>query len=141
MAPSATQRPSRSPKRRTTAKKAAAAPAKKTVAAGAKKMVKTAVRPKRGSISSIGMAAARKGVKLIAKRAVEAGARAIQSATDRSAVGGKGAVEAALSRRLPIQVSIDVAVPVAVAWEEWMSWGMLTEGVHRIEDVERDGST
>src|SRR5437588_1283712 len=87
------------------------------------------------------MAAARKGVKLIAKRAVEAGARAIQSATDRSAVGGKGAVEAALSRRLPIQVSIDVAVPVAVAWEEWMSWGMLTEGVHRIEDVERDGST
>ena len=46
---------------------------------------------------------------------------------------------AGLSNRLPIQVSVDVAVPLEVVWEEWMTAGTLPEGVHRIEEVERDG--
>jgi uncharacterized membrane protein len=52
---------------------------------------------------------------------------------------GKNALEAGLSKRLPIQVSIDVAVPLAVAWEEWMTFESLTDGVHGTEDVQRDG--
>jgi uncharacterized membrane protein len=39
---------------------------------------------------------------------------------------------------LPIQVSIDVAVPLKFAWDEWMGFGSIPEGVHRIEDVERE---
>src|SRR3954452_17830357 len=42
-------------------------------------------------------------------------------------------------RRLPIQLSIDVAVPVPVAWDEWMTLESLPEGMHRVEDIERDG--
>ena len=44
-------------------------------------------------------------------------------------------------QRLPIQASLDVAVPLNVAWEEWMDFGSIPEGVHRIEDVERDGDS
>jgi uncharacterized membrane protein len=42
-------------------------------------------------------------------------------------------------RRLPIQLSIDVAVPVEVAWDEWMTLESLPEGMHRVEDIDRDG--
>lgn len=83
--------------------------------------------------------AARKAFKAIARKTAEAGAQAIRRAADRAAGAGKGAVDAAASRRLPIQVSVDVAVPLEVAWDEWMSFGSLPEGVHRLEHVERDG--
>jgi len=42
-------------------------------------------------------------------------------------------------RRLPIQLSIDIAVPVEVAWDEWMTLDSLPEGMHRVEEIERDG--
>jgi uncharacterized membrane protein len=42
-------------------------------------------------------------------------------------------------RRLPIQVSLDVAAPVAVAWDEWMTLESLPEGMHHVEGIERDG--
>lgn len=42
-------------------------------------------------------------------------------------------------RRIPIQRSIDIAVPVEVAWEEWMELEFLPEGTHRVEEIERDG--
>ncbi|HEX6713280.1 MAG TPA: SRPBCC family protein [Thermoleophilaceae bacterium] len=42
-------------------------------------------------------------------------------------------------RRLPIQLSMDIAVPVQVAWDEWMTLESLPEGMHRVEDIERDG--
>jgi uncharacterized membrane protein len=42
-------------------------------------------------------------------------------------------------RRIPIQLSIDIAVPVPVAWDEWMTLESLPEGMHRVEDIERDG--
>jgi uncharacterized membrane protein len=32
-----------------------------------------------------------------------------------------------------------VAVPIAFAWEEWMTFEWMTEGLHHIADVERDG--
>lgn len=42
-------------------------------------------------------------------------------------------------RRIPVQLSIDVAVPVAVAYDEWMLLESLPEGGHRVEDIERRG--
>jgi uncharacterized membrane protein len=42
-------------------------------------------------------------------------------------------------RRIPIQLSIDIAVPVPVAWDEWMTFESLPEGMHRVEEIERDG--
>lgn len=40
-------------------------------------------------------------------------------------------------RPVPIQLSIDIAVPVAVAFEEWMKLEFLPEGAHRIVDIKR----
>jgi uncharacterized membrane protein len=42
-------------------------------------------------------------------------------------------------RLLPIQRSIDIAVPVRVAWDEWLQFDFLPEGAHRVEGIERDG--
>jgi uncharacterized membrane protein len=53
-----------------------------------------------------------------------------------------GAAQMVLARavtRLPIQRSVDVAVPLDVAWDEWMELECLPEGARRVSDVERDG--
>jgi uncharacterized membrane protein len=86
-------------------------------------------------------AAAKKALKVVARKMAQTGAHAARQVADRAALAGRGAVEAANSHRLPIQLSIDVAVPIHVAWEEWRSFGCLPEGVHRIVDVERDGDS
>jgi uncharacterized membrane protein len=54
---------------------------------------------------------------------------------------GETGIDAVAERvnRLPIQRSIDVAVPVEVAWAEWMEFRHLPEGANRVNDVERDG--
>jgi|GEM_PF-5653037 len=138
MAATATKSRSRSigPSRTATLKKAAA-----------KKVVKTAARPKETpGTSKLATKGTRKIVKVVARRAVKsgaqalrsAGARAVRSAAQRGTIAGASAINL---KPLPIQVSIDVAVPVEVAWQEWRSWGKLIEGVHLIEDVERDGDS
>jgi uncharacterized membrane protein len=73
------------------------------------------------------------------------GGRALEMV--RNAVGGAaGSVReraatplASRVRRIPIQLSIDVAVPLPVAWDEWMTLEALPEGMHRVEEIERDG--
>ena len=45
----------------------------------------------------------------------------------------------ARTRTLPIQRSVDVAVPIDVAWDNWMAFEHIPEGTHRVTDVERDG--
>ena len=121
-------------------KKVAAKGGKKVAAKGAKEVAK-AVTPGSSSVVPKGLAktAAKKTTKFVARKALQSGAKMIRSAVDRAALAGKSAYETSLDRRLPIQLSIDVAVPIDVAWEEWRTWGNLPEGVHRIEDVERDG--
>jgi uncharacterized membrane protein len=42
-------------------------------------------------------------------------------------------------RRVPVQVSVDVAVPLEVAYEEWMQFESLPEGAHRVEQIRRRG--
>jgi uncharacterized membrane protein len=107
---------------------------------------KEAVTPDVGSGGSkLVRKAAAKAAKAIAKKSLRTAAAAIRSAADRTASVGRDAVEAGLeagmSKRLPIQVSVDVAVPLKFAWDEWMGYGSIPEGVHRIEDVERDGDS
>jgi uncharacterized membrane protein len=79
----------------------------------------------------------------IARRALDSGAEILRGAADRAAEraseAGRRALETTWNRRLPIQVSIDVAVPVAFAWEEWLTFEWLCEGVDKVEEIERDG--
>jgi uncharacterized membrane protein len=82
---------------------------------------------------------AKKTAKKLARKSAEMSASALRRAADRAAEVSRNAYESGTSRLVPIQLSIDVAVPIHVAWEEWRTYGSLPEGVHRIVDVERDG--
>lgn len=64
----------------------------------------------------------------------------LRAAARGAAMIGRRSVAKALSRdRPPIQASVDIAAPLAVVWSEWMQLDALIEGLHRIEEVERDG--
>jgi len=105
-----------------------------------KAVSKATPKPSGGSLARrLAAAAAKKAFKAIARRTLGSGAEVIREVADRGAGAGRSLVESGMSKRLPIQLSIDVAVPIRVAWDEWMNSGWLTEGVNRIEDVERDG--
>jgi uncharacterized membrane protein len=113
----------------TATKKAPASTAK-----GAAKAAKAAT-PNRFGRKLLGLAirrAARGAMRGVGHMAV-AGARAVTS--------GVRSLEPLLARArtLPIQRSVDVAVPIDVAWEEWEDLGFIPEGTHRVSDVERDG--
>jgi uncharacterized membrane protein len=108
--------------------------------AGNVRRVAKAVKPTAApGMSDLARAAALNAAKAMMRKALRSGAAAVRSVADSAARTGRGVVETGLSKRLPIQVSIDVAVPLNVAWDEWMTFESFTEGVHRIEDVERDG--
>jgi uncharacterized membrane protein len=138
MARTATQR------RKTTNRRPPSATSKKASATSKKASrnraragkVKDAVKPS-GATKLTGVAA--KLLRTIVRRALESGAEAVRAATERGTDMSREALETALSKRLPIQVSVDVAVPLAFAWDEWMTFEWMTEGVHRIVEVERDG--
>jgi len=104
----------------------------------AKSAAKTAVSGGPPGTSGIRRELARKAVKEVVSRALESGVKAVRAAAERTAASAKHAFEAGISRRVPIQCSVDVAVPLRVAWEEWMAFSSLPEGVHRIEEIERD---
>ncbi len=42
-------------------------------------------------------------------------------------------------RSVPIQLSIDIAVPLDLAYEEWMKLEFLPEGAHTVRDIRRNG--
>jgi uncharacterized membrane protein len=42
-------------------------------------------------------------------------------------------------RSVPIQCSIDIAVPIQVAYDEWMKLEFLPEGVHTVRKIRQDG--
>ena len=118
-----------------TAARATKSPGKK--AAGAiKSPGKSATGAVKHPVKTLARKALLKALKAIGGKATEAAGESVRSAAERAAAASKGALE---NTRLPIQASIDVAVPLLVAWEEWMSFDTFTEGVHRVEDVERDG--
>lgn len=130
------------------AKAAAAKPSATAVKKGAKGVARAAKGgstsgPKAPIPKGLARKAAKKTLKVVARKSAEMGAGAVRRAADRAAMAGRSAMDSAMdataSQRLPIQLSIDVAVPIHVAWDEWRTWGSLPEGVHRIEEVERDG--
>jgi uncharacterized membrane protein len=107
-------------------------------ASAAKRPAKKAAKAAKHPAKTVARAAMRKALKAIAGKATKAAAEGLRSAADRATSVSKDVLENGFGRRLPIQASIDVAVPLRVAWEEWMSFESFTEGLHRIDDVERD---
>ncbi len=93
-----------------------------------------------------------KALKKAASTAANAGAGVVRNAADRAAAAGHGTVGKALDtvtenpvqklahKRLPIQRSVDIAVPLRVAWEEWLAFESLPEGARTVSDIERDGN-
>jgi uncharacterized membrane protein len=111
---------------------------------GAQSVVRAAQggsHPKAPTPKRLARKAATKTLKAMGRKTAEMGAETVRRAADRAAAAGRNAIDAGSNRLLPIQLSIDVAVPIHVAWDEWRSWGFLPEGVHRIEEVERDGES
>src|SRR5690349_17462067 len=60
--------------------------------------------------------AAKKAAKTMVRKTVEMGASAVRRAADRATEVSRNAYEAGTSKLVPIQLSIDVAVPIHVAW-------------------------
>jgi uncharacterized membrane protein len=83
-------------------------------------------------------------IKMMVSRALESAARVVRAVVDETAEAGHQAVEKAgekaTEKRLPIQQSVDIAVPIRVAWDEWEALEMIPEGVHTVTDIERDGN-
>lgn len=84
-------------------------------------------------------AVAAKSVRRIGRRmatAVPSPGAAARDFLLRARSAGREALEAG-TRRLPIQRSIDVAVPLEVAWDAWMELAGLPEGAHRVQGIAR----
>jgi uncharacterized membrane protein len=64
---------------------------------------------------------------------------ALSNLTERSENGNGAQPLAQRLRSVPIQCSIDIAVPLAVAYEEWMKLEFVPEGIHTVRNVRRDG--
>jgi uncharacterized membrane protein len=72
---------------------------------------------------------------------LQAPREALAALVDRSAANGKSAAVPLVQRlrAVPIQCSTDIAVPLQVAYEEWMRLEFLPEGVHTVRKIGRDG--
>lgn len=134
-----------SPTRRAKAKAGRPKPspqaAKKKAASTTTKAVVKSAKPGGKSLKSrLAGTAAKKSLKFLARRAVHASTSALEAVAQRgSGRLVKSVRENGLTRPLPIQVSVDVAAPLDVVWDEWMQSGTVFEGVHRIENVKRKG--
>lgn len=73
----------------------------------------------------------------MARRSVHGGAMAVRMINEKAIERSSTSVEAAAGQRPPIQAAVDVAVPSAVAWREWMRLEWLPEGVDRVSGIER----
>jgi uncharacterized membrane protein len=111
---------------------------------GKTKVVKTAARKGAKALFSPrsgGGALARKAtVAALAKagkRMFASGADVVRTAADRTVAAAATATSPASHGRPPIQVAVDAAVPVHVAWDEWMQLQWIPEGVDEIIDVRR----
>jgi uncharacterized membrane protein len=86
---------------------------------------------------------AAKALKAVLKRAAESGGEVVRAAADRAVEASKAAskdAEAKITqKRPPVQASVDVGVPIRVAWEEWENFQFIPEGTHTVSEIERDG--
>lgn len=110
--------------------KAAASSVKSKAASTGENVEKTARKGVRKETASVGGS--------LLKRALIAGARrSVRALVNAGSRGLDSLIENA--HRLPIQRSIDVAVPLEIAWEQWMELSHLPEGTHRLLHVQRNG--
>ncbi len=76
-------------------------------------------------------------VSRFARRGFQGGALAARTIRTRAIELSSTSAEAEAVQRPPIQAAVDVAVPNAVAWREWMRLEWLPEGVDRVSAIER----
>lgn len=134
-------------KRKSQARRARPATPKKAgerVKTTPKRAVKSAAKPAAKSVAKpLAKHAAKHAAKLAVRKAATTAQRLssqmLQLAAERAGALIRSAQQSEAGRRLPIQLSVDVAVPINVAWEEWLKSGILPEGLHRIEQIEREG--
>jgi uncharacterized membrane protein len=74
----------------------------------------------------------------LARKAIAGGAQGAKAMVERAGLSGVDMV-GDYARQLPIQRAVDVAVPLELAWDEWMKFNYFPEGAHRVKDVQRDG--
>ncbi|MGH2867064.1 MAG: hypothetical protein ACRDNK_05770 [Solirubrobacteraceae bacterium] len=74
-----------------------------------------------------------------AQRGAQAGELALQLARQKAIEVTSTSVKVKTTQRPPIQAAVDVAVPSAVAFGEWMHLEWLPDGGNRVLDVEREG--
>ncbi len=113
------------------AKKAAATKAAKTTA-------KKAIVPS-GRGGHLARRLAVMALKKAAGRMVQSGAAGLRTGALRVVEESRDVVQRAMTPGAPVQCSIDVAVPLRVAWDEWMKLDSLPEGAHRVHRIEREG--
>jgi len=147
------------PKKRAPAKskaKSSAKPKAKSNGAGDKKAGEKSVKSAAGGAAAKATLTTRPGgpvrmkmagaaLKAAAKKAGEKAKQTLPVLAD----GSRGVLEkvrdaswdrmAEKVRTLPVQRSLDVAVPIEAAWDEWMRFDWLPDGGHRVQDIERDG--
>jgi uncharacterized membrane protein len=87
--------------------------------------------------AKLARAATDKGVKVVVGRTLAAGADMLRTGAERTAGASLDAVDKVLARRPPLQRSLDVAVPIHVAWREWVELDRLPEGFHQVENIKR----
>jgi uncharacterized membrane protein len=104
----------------------------------------TSHRPKKHPIArAVAKKAAKKTLKTVGRKSLNAGGGALRNVAESAGTLGRQAMRAGMSRvvdhRPPVQASVDVAAPISVVWSEWMTFEWFTEGLHTIEEIERDG--
>jgi uncharacterized membrane protein len=104
----------------------------------AKKTAKKALVPSAGG-GHVARRLALMALKKAANRILQSGATGLRTATLRAVDESRELVSRAMTPGVPVQCAIDVAVPLRVAWEEWMNLDSLPEGAHRVHRIERDG--
>jgi uncharacterized membrane protein len=112
-------------------------PVAKAKKAAAKKAA-TDVVPAVGG-SRLARRVATRALKKLANHLVQTGADGLRVAAVKVAEEGREVLQRAASPRLPIQCAVDIAVPVGVAWDQWMCLHEIPEGVDRVSKIERDG--
>jgi uncharacterized membrane protein len=103
----------------------------------------TSKRGKHPIARKLAKVAAKKALSKLGQSSASAGAGALRTMADGAGSLGRKTMQGGLARvverRPPIQASVDVAAPIHAVWSEWMTFEWFTEGLHKIEDVERDG--
>jgi uncharacterized membrane protein len=121
--------------------------------AGTKKAAKKSVKSAAGGAAAksalttrpggnVRLKAAGAAVKAAATRASEKAKDVLPALSDGSALelvrDAKWDVLTDRVRTVPVQRSVDVAVPIEAAWDEWMRFDWLPDGAGRVQDIERD---